>query len=233
VNNAKYGAVDGLSHEHEIQAVLFDRDGVLTYFDVESATAFFRPLIPISVYELGARWHMMGAVNGFPRNLAEEQTFFARFWKQIASDFALAPQQSATLEALDYTRFIVPYPEVRMVLQQLRAANIRMGVLSNFSMASLEQSLVTVGLAEFFTVMCSASVIGVSKPAYRAYEVAVSALGVRPEHCLYLDDDKECVEGARRAGLNACLVVRQASSHNNADATVVDLQAVPELVLTR
>lgn len=219
--------------EQPVQAVLFDRDGVLTYFDVESATAFFRPLIPVTIYELGARWHAMGTASGFPRNIAEEKTFFANFWQQLSSDFLLTPEQVTTLEALDYTRFIVPYPEVRSVLEQLHSAGIRMGVLSNFSMASIEQSLVTAGLAEFFTVMCSAAVIGVSKPALEAYAIAVSALGVRPENCLFFDDETECIDGARSAGLRACLVARQAAIHDPQFAAIEDLRPVPLLALSR
>lgn len=219
--------------EQPIQAVLFDRDGVLTYFDVESATDFFRPLMPLTVFELGERWQAMGAASGFPRNIAEEKTFFARFWQQLSKDFHLTPQQLTTLEALDYTRFIVPYPEVRTVLEQLYSAGIRMGVLSNFSLASLEQSLVTAGLADFFTVMCSASGSGVAKPAPEAYEIAVSALGVRPENCLFFDDETECVEGARRAGLRAYLVARQGTLQDPPLAAIEDLRSVPLLALRR
>jgi putative hydrolase of the HAD superfamily len=233
VNDAKREAVDRclLSQNHSVQAVLFDRDGVLTYFDVESATAFFRPLIPITVYELGARWHAMGTAHGFPRNLAEEQAFFARFWQQIGSEFALTPQQFANLETLDYTRFIVPYPEVRMVLEQLRSANIQMGVLSNFSMASLEQSLVTAGLAEFFAVVCAASVVGITKPSPEAYDIALAAMQVRPESCLFFDDEVSCVEGARDLGLRAYLVDRQAIVHDLRHAVVTNLEPVLPLAL--
>ena len=235
MDNAQYDALD--THpsrcEQPVQAVLFDRDGVLTYFDLESATAFFRPLIPLTVFELGERWHAMGTASGFPRNIAEEKTFLAKFWQQVSSDFLLTPQQVTTLEALDYTRFIVPYPEVRMVLEQLYSAGVRMGVLSNFSMASLEQSLVTAGLAEFFTVMCSASVIGAAKPAPEAYEIAVSALGVRPENCLFFDDETECIDGARRAGLRAYLVARRATLQDPQIAAIGDLHPVPLLALSR
>ena len=233
MNNTKYEAVcaNGSSQEHAIQAVLFDRDGVLTYFDEEYAAAYFRPLIPISVYELGRRWHKMGTAHGFPRNLAEEQAFFARFWRQIGSEFALLPQQLAALEALDYTRFIVPYPEVRMVLQQLRSASIRMGVLSNFSMASLERSLVTAGLAEFFTVACAAPVIGAAKPSPEAYEIALAAMQVEPESCLFFDDEVACVAGARDMGLRAYRVDRKASVHDLLHAVVSNLEPVLPLAL--
>jgi putative hydrolase of the HAD superfamily len=213
-----------------IDAMLFDRDGVLTYFDVNSAISFFRPLLPISLLEIAARWQALGVAVGFPRNLGEERLFWVNFWEQLSDEFLLTAEQRATLRSLDYTRFVVPYPEVRSVLEQLRAIDVRLGVLSNFSLASLEQSLVTSKLAEYFDIACSAAVIGAAKPAAKAYEIALKALQVKPEQCLFLDDEVECVEGARKLGVRAYLVDRQATTHNLERAVLANLQPVPLLV---
>lgn len=214
-----------------VDAVIFDRDGVLTFFDTEAAAAFFRPILPLSLFELAARWQAYGEAVGFPRNLAEERTFFAEFWRLIGEEFSLPPDQAAVLAQLDYTRFIVPYPEVSDVLGRLHAAGIRLGVLSNFSLASIEQSLITIGLAHFFTVICAAPVIGVAKPLPRAYEIAVQGLQVDPRRCLYFDDELECVTGARHVGLRAYLVDRQAPVDDLARAVVSSLRPVLKLAL--
>jgi HAD superfamily hydrolase (TIGR01509 family) len=216
-----------------VQAILFDRDGVLTYFDVDAAVAFFQPLFPISVFELAARWQTFGAATGFPRSLAEEKDFFTKFWKQLSDEFKLEPVQLAALENLDYTRFVVPYPEVRSVLNYLHAQNIRLGVLSNFSLASLEQSLVTTNLAAYFDTICAATVIGASKPSAQAYEIAVQALQVEPKQCLFFDDELGCVEGARKLGMRSYLVDRQAATHDLQNAVVVNLSLVPLLVVSQ
>ncbi len=213
-----------------IAAVLFDRDGVLTYFDVEAAVAFFRPLLPISLAEIARRWQGLGAGIGFPRNLAEERLFWSNFWEQLGDEFALTAAQRAALGELDYTRFVVPYPEVRSVLAQLRAQNIQLGVLSNFSLASLEQSLVTAGLAEYFDIACSAPVLGVAKPDARAYKIALEALQVPPGQCLFFDDEAICVEGARRVGLHAYLVDRQAPADALNHGVVANLQSIQMLI---
>jgi putative hydrolase of the HAD superfamily len=81
--------------------------------------------------------------------------------------------------------------------------------------------------------MCAAPVIGAAKPAPRAYEIALDGLRVEPEQCLFFDDETECVEGARKLGLRAYLVDRQAPMHNLARFVVADLRAVPELALPR
>jgi HAD superfamily hydrolase (TIGR01509 family) len=212
-----------------VEAVLFDRDGVLTYFDTGAAAEYFRPLLPISIFALASRWQAAGAEGGTPRNLAEETAFFARFWNELATEFHLTDTQREKLLTLDYPRFIVPFPEVRVTLENLRAQGVRLGVLSNFSLASLDHSLVSIGLGEYFDVICAAPVIGVSKPSPEAYRIAVDALEVRPENCLFFDDELDCVAGARRVGLQGYLVDRRAASADLRLRVVPDLSIVPAL----
>lgn len=214
---------------HPVAAVIFDRDGVLTYFDTGAAAEYFRPLLPISIFALASRWQAAGAAYGTPRNLLEERAFFDRFWNALADEFQLDDAQRDKLVNVNYPRFIVPFPEVRATLVALRSSNLRLGVLSNFSLASLDHSLVSVGLGEFFDVVCAAPVIGVSKPDVQAYRIAVEALQVPAEQCLFFDDEVECVEGARRAGLNAFLVDRSAGVTDIRLRVVKDLAAVPAL----
>jgi putative hydrolase of the HAD superfamily len=212
-----------------VTAVLFDRDGVLTNFDIAAATQYFQPLLPISVYALAARWQQAGEQQGFPRNLVEENNFFHFFWEQIAAEFDLDAAQRATLAGLDYTRFVVPYPEVQPVLAQLRRQNLRLGVLSNFSLASLDHSLVSAGLAHYFDAICAAPVIGYAKPAPQAYQIALDTLQVSAEQCLYFDDEEECVAGARALGMRAWLVDRRAGADDWQRGLVASLQAAPPL----
>lgn len=216
--------------ETHVQAVLFDRDGVLTYFDVPSATAFFQGVVPVSIYEIAGRWQVFGARMGFPSTLAEENQFFSEFWAELSDEFNLTPGQRAALNHLDYTRFIVPFPEVRSVLEHLRALNIRLGVLSNFSLASLGQSLLTAGLANYFDAICAATVIGAAKPSARAFEIALNSMRVESDHCLFFDDEIDCVNGAQMLGIKAYLVDRQAASDDWQRGVVTSLLPVPQLV---
>jgi HAD superfamily hydrolase (TIGR01509 family) len=212
-----------------IRAVLFDRDGVLTNFDLEAATEFFRPLLPISVFAVAARWQAAGEQAGFPRSLAEEKAFFTSFWSQLAAEFALDEAQQAALTGLDYTRFVVSYPEVPAMLAALRRQNLRLGVLSNFSLASLDHSLMSAHLAHYFDAVCAAPVIGWSKPAAQAYQIALDALQIKANECLYFDDEEDCVAGARHLGLPAFLVDRCALADNWQHRMVASLQSVPRL----
>lgn len=216
-----------------VRGVLFDRDGVLTKFDLAGATQFFAPLLPISIFALAARWQAAGEQHGFPRSAMEEQAFFDRFWSQTADEFHLDVTQRASLAQLDYTRFVVCYPEAPPVLEQLRRQNLRLGVLSNFSLASLDRSLISAGLAHYFDAVLAAPVIGFAKPHPQAYRMALDALQVTADECLYFDDEEENVEGARAVGMSAFLLDRHADADDWQHGIITSLQAVPQLTLGR
>jgi len=208
-----------------IRAVLFDRDGVLTYFDTDAASQMVKPLVPLSIYELAERWQLLGAEIGFPSSIGEERLFFARFWEEVGVDLGIPPEQRAELKALDYAAFIRPFPEVPAVLRRLHNASYRLGVLSNFSLASLSESLQRAGIGQWIDVACAATVIGAAKPAPGAYQAALHELGIRPEQCLFFDDEEENVAGGRAMGIRSYLVDRGATGPN-LEGVVHDLYAL-------
>lgn len=101
-----------------------------------------------------------------------------------------------------------PYAEVHEVLSVLRAAGVRLAVVSNWS-PTLELTLQGLALAEYFeTIVCSA-LIGCAKPEARIFREAVDRLGVQPARVLHVGDNYEAdVLGAVAAGLDAALLVR-------------------------
>src|SRR5690349_21260631 len=96
-----------------VKAIIFDRDGVLTYFDVAVMTAFFQPLLPLSVKEIASKWAKWGMKVGFPCNTVEEQRFFRGFWDAIAEELSLSPTIREQLHRFEYTSTIRPFSDVR------------------------------------------------------------------------------------------------------------------------
>lgn len=203
---------------------------MLLDFDLEAAARFFGARLPLSLWEISARWEDWGSRHGFPRNVDEETVFFEGFWNALADEFSLDAAIRHELHQFDYTSYLAPYPDVLPALQALHAANLRIGVLSNFALASLERSLEVTGLAGWIDVACAATVIGVSKPARAAYAITAQRLGVAPEHCLFFDDEWECVMGAAASGMRAYHVDRRLSRHDLAAAKVADLSALALLI---
>lgn len=213
-----------------ICAVIFDRDGVLSSFDLESAAHFFTPRVPLSLWQIFDRWEAWGSQVGFPRSDAEEMRFFRGFWDALCDDLGLGSAVRADLQGLDYTRYVVAFPDTRGALLAARRAGLAVGVLSNFSLASLEASLAAMGVGDLVDAACAATVIGAAKPAPRAYQIAAARLGVEPQECLFLDDEEACVAGARAAGMTAYRVDRTLQAHALDQGIVADLGVLPELL---
>lgn len=212
------------------RAVIFDRDGVLTRFNLEYAADFFEPLLPITLEELGADWFRWGAQVGFPTDLAGETIFWQSYWDDISARFNLDKTIRSQLQQFDYTSVVHPFPDAWPALQAARQFGLRTGVLSNFSLASIHASLAAAGLADLVDVAHAAPVIGAAKPQPEAYLSVLDPLKVRPEECLFFDDEEGCVEGARRLGMHAYLVDRRRHEHALKEGIVSDLSALPAIL---
>ncbi|MCC6453388.1 MAG: HAD family hydrolase [Caldilineaceae bacterium] len=203
---------------------------MLTDFDLEAAARFFSPRVPLSVWEIFGRWQAWGEQWGFPRSTAEERALFEGFWDSLCDDLGLSQTTRSELQQFDYTTCLTVYPDVIPALQAAHAANLRVGVLSNFALASLEASLRATGLAAWIDVACAATVIGVSKPEPAAYAITAERLGVVPEQCLFFDDETACVAGAAAVGMQAYHVDRTLSAHDIAGRKVADLSGLVSLL---
>jgi putative hydrolase of the HAD superfamily len=195
-----------------IRAVIFDRDGVLTRFDFAPALELFKQLPGLSFDEVRQRWEQWSARTGVPRTVAAERTFLSGFWDALCDECALPDTVRERFHRFDYLETIHPFADARPALLAARARGLRIAVLSNFPLASLESSLAKAGVGDLIDVACAASVIGASKPAPAAYQYALDALGVSAEECVLIDDEPPCVEGARAVGIEAFLLDRAASA---------------------
>jgi putative hydrolase of the HAD superfamily len=93
----------------------------------------------------------------------------------------------------------------RESLSRLRAAGLRLGIVSN-SDGRVEQALAASGLRGYFDVVIDSGLHGVEKPDPAIFRAALDALGVGPEEALYVGDVYEVdVVGARAAGMEAVL----------------------------
>ena len=213
-----------------LQAAIFDRDGVLTYFDQEAAMTYFRRLMPIDIPELARRWRQWGLKVGFPSSVEAEVIFWQGYWEQLCTDLGLDDAIRAELQAFDYTSVVRAYPDARPALIHARSRGLRIGVLSNFSLATLEASLHAAGLADLVDAVCAAPVIGASKPEPAAYHQVLSDLGVKAESAIFFDDEIPCVDGARALGIRAFQVDRSAVADDLAMDIIRDLTSLPALL---
>ena len=77
-----------------------------------------------------------------------------------------------------------------------------MATLNNESEALNVYRIACFGLGDIFDAFLSSCWLGVSKPARRAYEVALALTQATPAHSVFIDDRQENLEPARDAGIH-------------------------------
>jgi putative hydrolase of the HAD superfamily len=91
-------------------------------------------------------------------------------------------------------------------LRRVRAAGVRLGIVSN-SEGALMELLDRVALSEHFETVVDSGLESVRKPDPAIFRLALTRMGVGPEGVLYAGDIPEVdVLGARAAGLDAVLI---------------------------
>jgi putative hydrolase of the HAD superfamily len=124
-----------------------------------------------------------------------------------------------------------PYPEVPATLAALRAAGLRLVVVSNWDV-SLHEALASTGLAPLVDGAISSAEAGAAKPATAVFERALALAGdVEPAAAVHVGDDAAAdVAGARAAGIAPVLVVRDGTPRPDGVPTLTDLTGLPALL---
>jgi HAD superfamily hydrolase (TIGR01509 family) len=123
-------------------------------------------------------------------------------------------------------------PGTGEALDRLRAAGLRLGVVSN-SDGRVEEALRAAGIDDRFDVILDSALVGVEKPDPAIFRAALAALGVAPEEALYVGDLYDVdVVGATAAGMEAILLVPDAAASSAQCRRVESLVALADDLLT-
>lgn len=105
-------------------------------------------------------------------------------------------------------RGLHPLPDAQALLEALRAAGVRMGVVTAGLQVKQAEKLIRTGILPYLdpAAVFFSDQMGVSKPNPKIYAKACRALGVPPGRALYVGDRAAHDVGpARAAGLKTCL----------------------------
>jgi putative hydrolase of the HAD superfamily len=125
----------------------------------------------------------------------------AAYWDAVAAQLGLDTAQVAQL-AVDFCSGDQVDHEVIDCIRQLRGQGHSIALLSNDSPA-LEEKLHDLNLYSLFDVVLISGQIGVMKPDQRAFLDMLSALDRPADECVFIDDMRVNVEGARALGILA------------------------------
>jgi len=104
-----------------------------------------------------------------------------------------------------------------------RELGLGTALVSNADAGLLRYLLTETGLESVLDVIIISDEVGLMKPDARIFELALSRLGVRAQEAIMVGDSELDIEGARRAGVRAALVVRGPESPHLPGGVVPDL----------
>ena len=135
-----------------------------------------------------------------------------------------------------YTRTVadggVPMrPGVRRLLDEARAAGLRLGIATTTTPANVT-ALLRHSLAEdaedWFEVIAAGSVVGAKKPAPDIYHYAMRELGVTPGECLAFEDSENGLRSALAAGVETLVTVSQYTAGQDFNGALLVLDQLGE-----
>jgi putative hydrolase of the HAD superfamily len=119
-----------------------------------------------------------------------------------------------------------PYPEVPGAVAALRAAGLRLAVVSNWDV-SLREVLVRTGLSAELEAVVTSAEVGAAKPEPLVFERALAELGLSPAEVLHVGDSPGLDDlGALAAGIEPVLVLRDEAARRAYDGPA---RVLPEL----
>lgn len=120
-----------------------------------------------------------------------------------------ALQGDAIEDALARAAAMPPYPEAAAALDALRAAGLRVGVLTNSASEAAERALASAGLGDRIELVAGSDAVGAYKPDPRVYAHGVQRTGVAAGEVVLVAAHWWDVMGAARAGLRGAWVARR------------------------
>ena len=82
--------------------------------------------------------------------------------------------------------------------------NYRLAVLSN-SDPSNSPNFEKKGWYQYFDTLILSHELGILKPDQKIYQIALERLKVKPEECIFIDDQEDCLTPAKNMGVNTIL----------------------------
>ena len=129
-------------------------------------------------------------------------------------------QMAAELHEAFATRVL---PDAWPAIDVVRAAGVRVGVLSNYSYL-LPLVLGQLGLADRLDPIVFSAAVGAEKPDPRIFETAAAAVDAELRECVLIGDDlANDVAGARNCGMPVVWIARDGSTAPPGVATARDL----------
>jgi putative hydrolase of the HAD superfamily len=210
-----------VSGRPEIRAVLFDLDHTLWERDAAVCRLFAAQHTAFPALATAPRDEYVKRIMMLDEHGAADKE---AMYEQVVREFGLEPWIADALRThfwANYKNYFEPVPDAFRVLNALRAAGLKTGIITNGTMAAQDAKISGLGLAPLMDVILISEREGIRKPDRAIFQRAVDRLGVRSGAAWFVGDHPEFdVRGAAEAGLTAVWVRSWAEAAPEATHTI-------------
>ena len=208
----------------KIKAIIFDAYGTL--FDVNSAAEKCKE-------RLGDKWE--GFAN-YWRTTQLEYTWLRtlmkrhkNFWKITEDSLEKSMKvydinKSMKNDLLNLYKVLSPYPEVKVVLEDLKKKNFKLAILSNGTPTLLNELVTSNNLNSLFDDLFSIEEVKVYKPDSKVYEIPIKKYNIKANEITFLSANTWDVSGGGNFGYDSIWVNR-----HNSVFDILDFQPKNEI----
>ena len=218
-----------------IEACIFDAYGTL--FDVASAAAHAREKLGDKWQPLAELWRMKQLQYTWLRSLMKKH---ADFWQVTADalDYAMASMQLADPalrdRLMDLYLSLDAYPDVVDTLSRLKAAGMKLAILSNGTPKMLAAACENSGLAGLLDAVLSVESVGIFKPHPSVYRLPADRFALAPDRMCFLSSNAWDAHAAKANGYRVLWCNRFGQTPERIpqapDGEIATLRVLPELV---
>lgn len=180
-----------------IKSVVFDWGGVLIDNPAPGLVEYCAGVLDVSKQDYENVYNKFAP--DFQKGLIDEDTF----WKKVCGELNV---QHPTIRSLWIDAFrgaYSPRKEMFTLAASLQKAGYKTAILSNTENPAM-QCYQKAGYDMFDVTVFSCTVACV-KPERRIYEITLEKLDCEPGESVFIDDNPEYIEGARRVGIKTIL----------------------------
>ena len=206
------------------KSVVFDAYGTL--FDVNSAAEKCKD-------KIGSKWE---AFANFWRTTQLEYTWLRslmkrhkNFWEVTEDSLDKSMKvfnidKNMKNELLSLYKILSPYPEVKVVLEDLKKKNFKLAILSNGTLDLLNELVESNKLNNLFDDLFSIEEVKIYKPDPKVYEIPIKKYKIKSDEITFLSANTWDVSGGGNFGYNSIWVNR-----HNSVFDILDFQPKNEI----
>jgi HAD superfamily hydrolase (TIGR01509 family) len=191
-----------------LQALIFDVDGTLAETEELHRRAFNEAFDAAGIpwnWDQALYGRLLDVTGGKERIRHYIDAYGAKPMLDTATIAALHADKTVRYTACLDGGDIILRPGITAILAEAAAAGIRLAVATTTSRANVDALLRATLPKNPFEVIAAGDEVGAKKPAPDIYNLAIQRLGLRPEHCVAIEDTLNGLRSAQAANL-ACII---------------------------